>query len=449
MRPLLRSAVTVMGPIVGMVLIVMVTLVPAAHAIEIDRVTTPKGLEAWSVADHTNPMVTLTFAFKGGAALDPDGKEGLAHFASGLLDEGAGDLDSQAFQHRLADGAIELSFDTGRDSFGGTLKTLTENLDEAVDLLRLALRAPRFDADAVERIRAQIQAGLRYAQTDPNDIARRAWYAAVFPDQAYGHDPDGTSESIAAITRDDLKTFARQHLVKDRLVVGVAGDVTPEQVAALVDTAFGDLPETSDLSAVPDATVQADGRTVVIDRPIPQSVAVFGQPGLARSDPDWYAAYVVNYILGGGGFSSRLMEEVREARGLAYSVYSYLVPMDHAPLWIGGVATNNAQVGESLALIRDEWARMAKNGPTAEELADAKTYLTGAWPLRFTSTGAIAGILVAMQEEGLPPSYLDNRNDYIEAVTLEDARRVAARLMDPHALTTVVVGQPDGLVSSN
>lgn len=445
LRPLFHSAATLLGAL----LIALVAVVSAARAVEVDRVTTQGGLEAWLVSDDTNPMVTLTFAFDGGAALDPPDKAGLASFVSGMLDEGAGDLDSRAFQHRLADMAIELSFNAGRDSFRGTLKTLTENLDEAIDLLSLALRAPRFDIDAVERIRGQILAGLRYDQNDPNTIARRTWYATVFPDHPYGRDPDGTPESIAAITEDDLRAFARNHLVRDRLVIGVAGDVTPERLATLVEAAFGGLPETSDLPAVPEAVARADGGTVVIERPVPQSVAVFGHAGLERSDPDWYAAYVVNYILGGGGFSSRLVEEVREARGLAYSVYSYLLPMDHAPIWIGGVATSNARVADSLALIRAEWRRMATEGPAAEELADARTYLTGAWPLRFTSTRAIARILVAMQREGLPPSYLDERNAYIEAVTLEDTRRVAARLMDPDALTTVVVGQPDGVVSSN
>ncbi|MBB4267152.1 M16 family metallopeptidase [Roseospira visakhapatnamensis] len=444
-----RSSFRPVATLLGALVLAVVALVPAARAIEVDRVITPRGLEAWLVADDTNPMVTLTFAFDGGAALDPPGKAGLAHLVSGLLDEGAGDLDSRAFQHRLADLAIEMSFDAGRDSFSGTVKTLTENLDEAVELLSLALRAPRFDADAVERMRAQILAGLRYTENDPNEIARRAWYQTLFPEHPYGRDPAGTAETIAAIDQDDLRAFARGHLVRDRLAIGVAGDVTPERLAALIDEAFGDLPETSDLPAVPDIVARADGRTVVIERPVPQSVAMFGHAGLARSDPDWYAAYVVNYILGGGGFASRLVEEVREARGLAYSVYSYLVPLDHAPVWMGGVATNNARVTESLSLIQEEWRRMADAGPTAEELADARTYLTGAWPLRFSSTGSIAAILVAMQREGLSPSYLNDRNDYIEAVTLEDARRVAARLMDPAALTTVVVGQPDGLVSSN
>jgi zinc protease len=443
-------SIRVAGAVAGLVAFVLIVLAPLqARAIEVTTVESPGGLTALLVQDTANPMVTIDFAFDGGAALDPEGKAGLAYMVSGLLDEGAGDMDSRTFQRRLAALAIDLDFDAGRDSFSGTLRTLTDNLDEALGLLKIALTAPRFDPDAVERIRGQVLAGLRYDQNDPQEIASRAWFAALFPDHPYRNAVEGTPESIAAITVDDLKAFARRHMTRDRLMIGVAGDVAPDVVAAMLDSTFGALPQTSDLPAVPEATPRADGRTLVIEQDVPQSVAMFGQAGLARSDPDWYTAYVVNYILGGGGFSSRLVEEVRESRGLAYSVYSYLVPYDHAPVWMGGVATNNARVGESLDLIRAEWARMAAEGPTETELADAKTYLTGAWPLRFTSTRAIAGILVAMQKEGLPPSYLDDRNAYIEAVTLDDARRVAARLMDADTLTTVVVGQPEGVAASN
>ena len=430
-------------------LLALIAFVPAARAIEIERATSAGGLEAWLVSDHANPMVTIEFTFDGGAALDPPGRAGLAHMVAGLLDEGAGDLNASAFQHRLADLAIEMDFDAGRDSLSGELTTLTENLDDAIALLRLALTRPRFDPDAVERIRGQILAGQRQDSTDPRTLASDAWFATLFPDHPYARRTQGTEQTVRAITTDDLRAFARTRLTRDRLTIGVAGDMTPERLGRLVDTAFGDLPASSDLPEVPTATARAEGSTRVLDRPVPQSVAVFGHGGLARGDPDWYAAYVVNYILGGGGFASRLMEELREKRGLAYGVYSHLLPLDLGPVWMGSVATGNARIGESLDLIRAEWARMAAKGPTGEELADAKRYLTGAWPLRFSSSGAIARILVAMQREDLPPAYLTNRNHLIDAVTLDDARRVAARLMDPNALTTVVVGQPEGVAASN
>ena len=427
------------------VLFVLLLLPVSAQAVTVEKVVSPGGIEAWLVQDHTNPIVTLSFSFEGGAALDPKGKDGLADMASSLLDEGAGDLDSLAFQTRLEDKSIRLSFSAAQDRFTGSLQTLSGNRDEAVGLLALALSQPRFDADPVERIRAQIVAGLKRRLEDPDTIAGRAWFAARFPGHPYGRPADGTPESVARITRDDLKTFVAERFARDGLTVGAVGDITPEQLGPLLDQAFGALPAAGSPALVLEVVPEADGGTKVIRRDIPQSVAVFGHGGLKRDDPDWYAAYTLNYILGGGGFSSRLMEEVREKRGLAYSVYSYLYPYDHTGLYVGGVSTQNARIGESLDLIRAEWARMAEQGPTEQELTDAKTYLTGAFPLRFSSSGKIAGILVAMQTENLGIDYLDKRNGYIEALTMADLKRVAKRLLRPENLSVVVVGAPDGL----
>jgi zinc protease len=249
---------------------------------------------------------------------------------------------------------------------------------------------------------------------------------------------------VATITGDDLRQFTRERLAKDNLTVGVAGDVTAEELGRLLDLAFGDLPDTSAPIEIADAE-PAGGGTVVVRKRVPQSWVMFGQEGLARADPDFYAAYVTNHLLGGGGFTSRLTEEVREKRGLAYSVYSYLYPMDHAPLWLGGVGTANAAVDESIRLVRHEVARMAAGEVGAEELADAKTYLTGSFPLRLTSNDQIASMLVSIQVDDLGIDYLEERNGYIEAVTVEDVRRVAARLYHPGQLLVVVVGDPTGL----
>jgi zinc protease len=220
--------------------------------------------------------------------------------------------------------------------------------------------------------------------------------------------------------------------------------VTAQELGPLLDLAFGDLPDASAPVAVADAE-PVDGGTVIVRKSVPQSRVLFGQDGLARDDPDFYAAYVANHLLGGGGFTSRLTEEVREKRGLAYSVYSYLYPLDHGPLWFGGVGTANAAVDESIRLIRKEIARMAAGDIEAAELADAKTYLTGSFPLRLTSNDQIASLLVSMQVDDLGIDYLEKRNGYIEAVTLEDVRRVAKRLYHPERLLVVVVGDPDGL----
>ena len=433
--------------VIGLILAIAAIARPAA-AVEVERVRSASGIEAWLVRDHANPIITVRLAFRGGAALDPTGKEGLAGMVSSLLDEGAGDLDSQAFQGRLEDLSISLRFDAGRDTFGGRLRTLTENRDVAFGLLRMALGTPRFDEAPVERIRTQILTSLKRALEDPDTIARRALARALFPDHPYGNPVQGTQQSVGAITVGDLRRFAAERLGRDNLMVGVVGDISADVLAPLLDQTFGALPAKAASWKVADPRPRASGETVVINKAVPQSAIVFGHGGPKRDDPDFYAAYVMNYVLGGGGFTSRLYNEVREKRGLTYSVYSYLNPLDHAALIVGGAGTANQRVAETLSVVRGIWRRMAEEGLSVQEMADAKTYLTGSFPLRFTSSRSVAGMLVAMQMENLGVDYLDRRNGFIEAVTLADLARAARRFLDPDGLTVIVVGEPEGLTAT-
>ncbi len=426
------------------VLLVLFTVLPA-RAVQVQRVVSPGGIEAWLVEDHSNPIISLDLAFRGGAALDPEGKEGLANMTSGLIDEGAGDLDSQAFQGKLQDLSISLSFPAGLDNFNGDLKTLTEHRDTAFELLRLALTEARFDEEPVARIRGQILAGLARESEDPDHIVGRTLRKLFFPEHPYGRHASGTPESVSGLTVADMRRVVAERFARDALVIGVVGDITADDLAYLLDKTFLGLPEKAAPAHVAETVPAAEGELVVVDRDVPQSVVAFGHRGIKRDDPDYYTASVVNYVLGGGGFSSRLYAEVREKHGLAYSVYSYLHPLDHAALVGGGVGTQNGRVAQSLELIRKEWRRMAEAGPSAQELRDAKTYLTGSFPLRFSSSGRISGMLVGMQLVHLGIDYLDRRNGFIEAVTLEDARRVARRLYDPDKLTVVIVGRPHGI----
>lgn len=417
---------------------------PAA-AVTVERVESPGGIVAWLVQDSMVPLVSIEFSFRGGAALDPAGKTGLADMTTSLMDEGAGDMDSQAFQQKLSDLAISISFSAGMDTIRGSLKTLNTTRDEAVDLLALALTKPRFDEDAVERIRQQILAGLARQSTDPRSIAGRVWWKAVFPDHSYGLPSGGTTETIPAIAADDMRRLVSERFARDQLIVGVVGDITPEELGPLLDRAFGGLPAKGSPFTLDEPELQAAGQTFVVDADVPQSVVLFGHGGVKRDDPDYYIAYTMNYILGGGGFASRLYEEVREKRGLAYSVYSYMTPLSAAGIYSGGVSTANARVGESIDVIRAEWARMRDKGVTEEELKDAKTYLTGSFPLRFSSTNSIARMLVGMQYNDLGIDYLEKRNNFVEAATLEDIQRVARRLLSPDGLTIVIVGKPEGV----
>lgn len=425
-------------------LLLLISAAPA-RAVEVQQVTSPGGITAWLVEDHSNPILSLELAFEGGAAIDPEGQEGLAYLVSGLIDEGAGDLESQAFQETLQNNAIRLSFDAGLESFHGSLRTLTENRETAFELLRLALSQPRFDDEPVARIRSQVQVQLAEDSENPNVIARRALREIMFPGHPYSRPVYGTPDSIDAIGVDDMKRFVAERFAIDVLKIAVVGDVTPEALGGLLDHAFLGLPSEAAPFEVPDVEPQGKGQVVVIERDLPQSVVLFAQGGLKRDDPDFYAAFVANHVLGGGGFSSRLYEEVREKRGLAYTVFSFLNPMEHSALLQGSVATANERAGESLAVIREEWARMGAEGPTAAEVDDAKTYLTGSYPLQFSSSGEIADTLLGIQLEELGIDYVNIRNDLIDAVTADDAQRVARQLFRPEDLTVVIVGRPDGV----
>jgi zinc protease len=415
-----------------------------ARAARVEELVTPGGVRAYLIHEPALPFLSLAADFDGGAAADPEGRPGLAYVAVGLLDEGAGAYDSQTFRAELEDRAIRLHFDADRDGLSAELKTLTAHRERAFELLRLALTEPRFDPEPVERVRGQVLAELRRLETDPNYLASRAWFARAFPGHPYGAPTRGTPETVAALSRDELAAFPRARLGRDNLVVGVAGDVTAGELAPLLDHAFGGLPNLADRPEVPRADARTGGAPEVVRLPNPQSVAVFGAPALDRLDPDYYAAYVANYVLGGGGFASRLMQEVREKRGLAYSVYSYLFDLKRAPVWLGGVATKNEQVAESVRLIRHELARLAAGELAEQDLADAKTYITGSFALRLTSNDQVAKTLVSMLEAGLGRDYLERRNPLIEAVTLEDVRRVAARLYGVEPLLAVA-GAPEGL----
>lgn len=414
---------------------------------KIQVVTSPGGIKAWLVEEHSVPLIALRFAFSGGSAQDPDGKEGVANFLTSMLDEGAGELDSAAFQERMEELAVRMSFQDGRDTFYGNFQSLTQNRDKAIELLRLALTKPRFDKSAVERIRAQLKANLAFALKNPNQVASKAWVAAAFPHHPYGRPTTGTLESVARIGSDDLEAFRKRVFVREHLKVAVVGDIDAVALGKLLDRVFGELPVKSEVKPVASIKLAADGKLDVIELPVPQSVVVFGAQGIKRNDPDFMAAFVMNQILGGGGFNSRLMEEVREKRGLAYGVYSYLQYYKGAEFIAGRVATKNEKVAESLKIIKAELKRMADEGPTAKELADAKSYMTGSYALRFDTSAKIASQLLGIQVDGLDVDYVSKRNDLIMAVTLDDVKRVAKRLLGTNGLIVTVVGQPKNLTN--
>jgi len=418
---------------------------PASRAENVQRVVTPAGVEAWLVESHAVPLVALEFAVDGGSSQDPAGKEGLATLMGGLLDEGAGPYDSRAFHREVEDLAVHVGFGADRDQLSGHFQTLTRNLDAGFELLGLALNAPRFDADDVARVRGQIAAGIKRDANDPDAMAAKAFRQLAFPGHVYGRATRGELETIEGLERADCQALHAKLLSRKSLKVAVVGAIDAATLSKKLDALFGGWPLESRLEAVPEIEMANVGRREIVELDVPQSSFRFGRGGIGRRDPDYFAAVVVNHILGGGAFTSRFFNEVREKRGLAYSVYSQLHDFRHCAALFGGAATKNERAGETLEVVEAQCRLLGAEGPSADELDKAKKYLTGSYALRFDTSTKIASQLVRLQLDGEEPSYLDERNAKIDAVTLEHARAAGKRLLGDGRLLVSVVGKPEGI----
>ena len=417
---------------------------PLRAEIAIQEVTSPGGIKAWLVEDHNIPFTALEIQFKGGTSLEAPDKRGVINLMTATLEEGAGEMDSKGFAEAREALAADISFDAGTDSVGVSARFLTENRDQGVDLLREALINPRFDQDAVDRVREQVLSNLRSNEKDPGTIASEKFDALAFGDHPYATTGDGTIAAVTALTRDDVVAAHKAALARDRVFVSASGDISAEDLGKLLDRLLGDLPATG-APQPGTAPWLLTGGTTVVDFPTPQSTVFFGQQGIPRDDPDFFPAFILNEVIGGGRFTARLMTEVREKRGLTYGIGTYLVNMEHSDMLLGQFSASNDKVAEAIKVVQSEWGRIVSEGVTPEELEATKTYLTGSYPLRFDGNGPIASILVGMQMDAMPTDYVTTRNARIEAVTMEDIKRVAARLFKPEDLHFVVVGQPGGM----
>ena len=420
---------------------------PANAEIAIQQVTSPHGIKAWLVEEHGIPFTALEIHFLGGTSLDPTGKRGAVNLMTGLIEEGAGTLDSQGFAAARDGLAAEYHFSSDQDGVDVSSRFLSENRDQALDLLHTALTKPRFDPDAIERVRGQVLAGLASDAKDPGAIGGKILRKRAYGDHPYGTVGDGTADSVKALTRDDILAVFHGSVARDRIYVAAAGDISAAQLGPMLDKLLGDLPATG--TPQPGrAEISLKGGVAQQDFPGPQSSISFYQGGIRFEDPDYFAATLLNEILGGNGFSSRLMDQVREKRGLTYGIGTSLAASDHAEMLTGSLDTANDKAADAITVIRQVWADTAANGVTQKELDDTKTFMTGAYPLRFDGNGHIASILVGMQILGLPADYPATRNQKVEAVTLSDINRVAKKLLTPDKLFFVVVGTAPGVTST-
>lgn len=422
----------------------LVMAAPLRAEIDIQPVTSPQGFTAWLVEERSIPFVAIELIFRGGASIESDEALGAVALMAALLSEGAGDMDAQDFAAAVEATAGGIRIDAGRDSVSVSIRALSENRDAVLDLARLALLEPRFEDAALERVRAQALSGLERSVRNPNTIAGRRFSETAFAGHPYARPADGTPETLGALSRDAIIAVHQQAITRDRVLIGAAGDISAEELGLLLDRLLGDLPQAS--VPLPDyAEFTAPGGIELVDHAGPQSVIAFGHAGIARDDPDFLAAFVMNEIFGGGRFGTRLMSELREARGLTYGVGTSVATATFGDSFQGRVSVDNARAGEVVALLREEWQWLAEGGISQADLERVQTYLTGAYPLRFDGNSSIADILASMQFQGFDIDYVNRRNDMVRALTLEDIHRVARRMIRPEALHFVIVGQPQGL----
>ncbi|NBX03114.1 MAG: insulinase family protein [Alphaproteobacteria bacterium] len=416
----------------------------SAHATQVQEVVSPSGIKAWLVEEHTLPLVAVRVAFvDSGFASDPKGKEGLSNLTTGLLMEGAGDMDSKTFNEAIESRAIQMNVSTDEDKVEALMETLSEHKDSAFSYLGMALSKPRFDDSAIERVRTQAISVIASQEEKPGYQAYRAWQKMAFGEHGYASPSLGTKDSLARLSQDDLRHFASRYITRQNMIIAVSGDITAGELSALLEKHFSALPA----AFAPDAplaevNVAASAAPQHIDFTIPQTIVMFGAQGLKRDDPDYFSAYVMNHLIGGGGaLNSRLGTEIREKRGLAYSVSTANNPMAHGAVWRGSFSTRSEKLDEAKTALLTTLKDFVQNGPTEAELADAKQYLTGSFVLSLDSNAGITGFLIAMQENNLGRDYLNRRNSLVEKVTRADVMAMSRRLINPDNLLMVTVGK--------
>jgi zinc protease len=414
---------------------------PAA-ALTVEEIVSPKGIKAWLVQEHSVPLIALKFALAGGASQDPVGKEGLATMVADLLTEGAGDLTEEAFKAQASSLGIRLSLSAGRDAIYGGLDTLSKRFQPSAELLRLALAVPRFDEDAIERVRSQRLTDLAIAANEPNRVAVERWYQEAFPGNAYGRPADGTPASVARVVRDDLTRQHARLFARDVLKVVIVGDIDKVAAAAALDSIFGDLPERANVELVAKVEPRAAAAPVVVERDLPSASAAFGLASIASDHADFPALEVLNHIIGSGDFDAVLTEEIRVKRGLAYSVQTGLVHDSITSLLLGAFSTKNDTMASALGVLKEVLVRTARDGPSPGQFENAKRYLTGSFLLDFDTNAKVASSLLSIWVDGEGPDYLQRRNQKINAVTLADVKRVARDVLKTEALSVTIVGKP-------
>ena len=413
-----------------------------ANVLNVEQIESPRGIKAWLVEEHSIPLVAIRFSFAGGSTQDGPGKAGLTSLMADVLGEGAGDLSAAQFKERVALLGARLSAFSRRDAIHGSLEVLAARVKPAGDLLRQMLISPHFASTDVDRVKAQRLTDIARTANEPTKIALERWYGEAFVGHPYANPVDGTATSIASLTSADLKGAHSRLFTKDTLKVVIVGDIDKAAATETLDALFGELPDKARL--VPVATVKPRPAElpVVVEREFPLATAAFGLASLPVSHPDYAALQVLNQIIGSGDFDSRLMDEVRVKRGLAYSIQTNLEQEPLASFMIGAFATKNENMQQALRVVREVLAHTASAGPTLAEFENAKRYLTGSFLLDYDTSGRVAASLMRIWLEGEGPEAIVKRRERINKVALGDVKRVARQVLQADQLLVTIVGKP-------
>lgn len=422
----------------GLFLLVMSSALLAGPNIE--RWDTSNGARVLYVAAPELPMVDLRLVFDAGSARDAI--PGVGYLTNALLEEGAGEWDADRIAERLEGVGAEMSTGSMRDMACVSLRSLTEEqaLETAIQTLSQVLAAPRFEPEALERLRKTVLVSLNHDDQSPASVAKKAFMRAVFGEHPYAVNSEGTRASVEQISRDDVLAHFRDYYVAENAIIAIVGAVDRRQAESLAERAAQGLEAGSRAPALPAVADLQEAQTLSLPFPSSQSHILMGQPGMHRGDSDYFVLYVGNHILGGSGLVSQLSEEVREKRGLSYSVYSYFSPMRRNGPFLIGAQTQNAKAEEALQVMRDTLQRFIDQGPTGQELEAAKQNITGGFPLRIASNSKILEYIAMIGFYDLPLDYLDHFVERVESVTVDQIRDAFQRRVKPDRMVTVVVG---------
>ena len=425
------------------IFIILLFFFNSSHSFEYEKLETKSGIEFWFVEDKSIPIISVSFSFRGGSSMDFPEKNGISNLMTSLMDEGTSKLTSSDFKNQMKLNGMRLNFSSQKDKIDGTFQIIEPQLEQGFELFYQALNHPRFDEGDIERVKNQIISSIKLDQSDLSTLASNKFNQFFFNEHNFSKNVKGSINSISNIDRYDLISFHKNAFQKNNIIIGVAGNIKKKKITELIEKVFGNLENSEKIPKVKKFIGLAKGEKIY-NMKTPQTSVLFGHPGLARNNENFFALRIANYIFGGGGFQSRLYKNVREKKGLVYSIYSYLLSYDNDGVIVGGFQTRNKSVYQTIKNVKNEWKTLQSNGISRKEFENAKAYFKGSFTRNFTSTISIARLLQIVQYYDLGEDYFKKRDEIINNLDLKKVNQVISKFFSSNKLFFMIVGEPEG-----